>query len=298
LRLGLLLVGTVYAPEWLPPPSLPPAAHHPGSPPAAPQLLALELLDTRNGSNSTLASPAADPPRRPPFELVLVHDANGTTDQTPLVENVTSSNATDTHVHTSDASNTEHELAALCELWRPAAYVHLSALPLWILLICFWVVYCLRHEDHVFDLHRLLAWVPLVELVHALLSAFHFLFCPWRNTIEKIWGAAWVVVSILKEPIMLVCLLMLAKGWCITRPHLQYREVVHSSLLITLLYMCVIYELSNRGVAAVVPAVIMFLVMLYAVVMAILTNLRVLKAQLLVLRAFRIDATTTPAYAK
>lgn len=61
---------------------------------------------------------------------------------------------------------------------------------------------------------------------------------------------------------------------------------------------CVIYELSNRGVAAVVPAVIMFLVMLYAVVMAILTNLRVLKAQLLVLRAFRIDATTTPAYAK
>ena len=38
--------------------------------------------------------------------------------------------------------------------------------------------------------------------------------------------------------------------------------------------------------------------MLFNVMTAILTNLRVLKAQLIALSVFNIDATTTPAYTK
>jgi len=248
-----------------PPPALPPAAPPvapPPSPPSAPFLLRIPL---------------------PPFNSTAI-DGNGTT---AVAANSTlvheSRNATDA---AGAVDEQEDELARLCHLWKPAAYVHLAALPLWVMLVCWWVLFSLRHEQHVQDLHKLLSWVPLVELAHALLSAFHFLFCPWRSMIQKVWGAAWVVVSILKEPIMLVCLLMLAKGWCITRQRLQYKEVVHSSLLITLLYMCVIIELSSTGVATLVPTILMFGVMLGAVVSAILVNLRVLKAQLLVLRAF------------
>ena len=152
--------------------------------------------------------------------------------------------------------------------------------------------------EHVLDLHKLLVWVPAIQVAHALLSALHFLFCPWGSTVEKIVGAGWVVVAILKEPVMLVCLLMVAKGWCITRANLTFREVVHSSMIVTLLYACVIIQLSGRGFAAVVPALIMFVAMLVNVVSSIITNLRVLKAQLLALRSFNIDATTTPAYTK
>ncbi len=262
-------------------PLLPPQPPQPAAPPSVPPPpVAPPTAQSYVATDATAAN-------------VTVPQANWTLSNATL-SNTTAAQPAEDHTGTSE----DDELARLCALWRPAAYVHLAALPVWVVLICTWVLYSLRHEEHVLDLHKLLSWVPLVELVHSLLSAFHFLFCPWRNTIERIWGAAWVVVSILKEPIMLVCLLMLSKGWCITRPHLQYREVVHSSLLITLLYMCVIYELSSRGVGAVVPAVIMFLVMLCSVVSAIVTNLRVLKAQLLVVRAFHIDATTTPAYTK
>jgi len=198
-----------------------------------------------------------------------------------------------------DATAVEDEaLLRLCELWIPAAYVHQAALPMWFVLVITWSLYCLRHQNSVKDLHKLLTWAPCVELLHSLLSYYYLRFCPWRTIAERILGACWVVVSILKEPILLVCLLMLSKGWCITRPHLQYREIVYSSLLISLLYICVIYELSARGVGSAVPAIVLSIVMLYAVVAAIVTNLRVLKIQLLIVRAFGIDATTTPAYAK
>ena len=62
--------------------------------------------------------------------------------------------------------------------------------------------------------------------------------------LEKIVGAAWVIVSILKEPVMLVCLLLVAKGWCITRASLTSSEVAVSSTIVTCLYAAVIVQLA------------------------------------------------------
>ena len=236
-----------------------------------------------------LGGAGAWPPESPPLTSGAIPSNASESNTTLLQPNATLDDATAVEA---DA------LLRRCELWIPAAYVHLAALPIWFVLVITWSLYCLRHQSSVKDLHKLLTWAPCVELLHSLLSYYYFRFCPWRTIAERILGACWVVVSILKEPILLVCLLMLSKGWCITRPHLQYREMVYSSLLISLLYICVIYELSARGVGSAVPAIILSLVMLYAVVAAIVTNLRVLKAQLLIVHAFGIDATTTPAYAK
>ena len=60
----------------------------------------------------------------------------------------------------------------------------------------------------------------------------------------------------------------------------------------------VIVQMSVTRMAALLPAVVSTLMMLAYVVSSVVTNLRVLKAQLLVLRSFNIDATTTPAFIK
>ena len=127
-------------------------------------------------------------------------------------------------------------LIAACQLWQPAAYVYTSVLPFWLAMFAYWVAVVWRyHVADALDLHRMLTWIPAIEVMHCLLSIVHFLACPWRLPIEKIFGATWVIVTILKEPVMLVCLLLVAKGWCITRQRLNSQEVAHSACLVTAL---------------------------------------------------------------
>ena len=124
--------------------------------------------------------------------------------------------------------------------------VYLSFLPVWAALGAYWAwAVLVRHRESAFELHRLLLWVPAVEVAHAFLSVFYYWLCPWSSTLEKVVAAAWVVVAILKEPVMLVCLLMVAKGWCITRPHLSSRETVVSTVIVALLYASVIVQMSD-----------------------------------------------------
>ena len=197
------------------------------------------------------------------------------------------------------ADDVDAALLAACRLWQPAAFVYMFTLPVWIVMFAYWflaVWHC--HSTHALDLHRMLTWIPGIEMLHTMLSIIHFLACPWRRPIEKIFGAAWVIVSILKEPVMLVCLLLVAKGWCITRQRLSTNEVAHSAMLVTALYASVIVQMSVTRLVSLVPVLVATLMMLLYVVSSVVTNLRVLKAQLLVLRSFNVDATTTPAYLK
>jgi hypothetical protein len=196
-------------------------------------------------------------------------------------------------------SNDEAAIEAACLLWEPAAHVYTVTLPLWVLLLTYWWASIYRvHAAHALEIHRMMTWIPTIQVLHNVLSILHFLLCPWHLILEKVVGAAWVVVAILKEPIMLVCLLLVAKGWCITRLRLSSREVGHLGCLVTWLYGTVLIQMSASRLAALVPALLALLAMLICVVGSILTNLRVLKAQLLAMRSFNVDATTTPAYTK
>jgi len=67
--------------------------------------------------------------------------------------------------------------------------------------------------------------VPALQFISGVLSLFYFSSCPWDGTIELVYAMFWAVMTILKEPVILLCLLLVAKGWCITRNHLNRREV-------------------------------------------------------------------------
>ena len=43
-----------------------------------------------------------------------------------------------------------------------------------------------------------------------------------------VYATFWSIVTILKEPVLLLCLLLTSKGWCITRHLLERREVTIS----------------------------------------------------------------------
>ena len=82
---------------------------------------------------------------------------------------------------------------------------------------------------------------------------------------------------------MLLCLLLVSKGWCITRDTLQRREVCLAGCNLALLYAAVSVQLSMQSVVSMVPMVVMYLAMLADVSLSILANLRILKARLIAL---------------
>ena len=60
-------------------------------------------------------------------------------------------------------------------------------------------------------------------------------------------------MAILKEPVILVCLTMVAKGWCITRASLDQHELAILAALITLLYISVVVQLSWKSPLSIIP---------------------------------------------
>merc|ERR1712224_836978 len=96
--------------------------------------------------------------------------------------------------------------------------VYLLLVPIWWLLTVLWTWNTYRaHATSARDLHRLLCWVPIMQFVHGILSLFNYSSCPWDTTLSLVYATFWAVVTILKEPVVLLCLLLVSKGWCITR---------------------------------------------------------------------------------
>merc|ERR1719399_1697652 len=177
--------------------------------------------------------------------------------------------------------------------------VYVIAVPVWLGLTIAWGVNTYRvNAASAKDLHKLMCWVPLMEFVHGLLSLFNYFSCPWESILSLVYATFWSIVTILKEPVMLLCLLLVAKGWCITRLYLHRREVCVAGSILALLYASVSVQMSLPSPIATVPMVIMYLAMLLEIGWSIWINLRVLKAQILALRSLGVDPLTTPAHKK
>jgi len=130
-----------------------------------------------------------------------------------------------------------------------------------------------------------LGWVPLLETAHGALSLCYFLSCPWKAPMSLIYASFWAVLTILKEPVLLLCLLLVSKGWGITRHVLQRREVCFAGSVLALLYASVSVQMSlQHSVLAQVPMIIMYTVMLFEIATSIWANLRILKGQLVALQ--------------
>ena len=107
-------------------------------------------------------------------------------------------------------------------------------------------------------------------------------------------------VTILKEPIILLCLLLVAKGWGITRHSLERREICVAGSILALLYASVSVNMSLQTPASQVPMIIMYLAMLAEISSSVHANITILSSQLDALRNLEVlsDTTATPVFAK
>jgi hypothetical protein len=212
----------------------------------------LSVLGLSLAISHALATPAGLAAPGPIRRLENVEDMYDDLLDAMNATNLTGGNATNT---------TDADMILLCNMWRPASYVMFAFVPVWSGLGAVWVRHALRPgaHEHMHDVHKLVMWVPVLHTMYTLLSGLHYISCPWETLANRIGAASWVVVAILKEPVILGCMFVLCKGWGLTRHALPFREVVHASIVVTLLYACIILRLSHEGLAYSIPAVVMLL---------------------------------------
>ena len=185
----------------------------------------------------------------------------------------------------SNSSNPSNSSTTDCGRWAGTSAVYAVSVPLWTGLLAYWAWSVHTRDEIANDLHRMLLWVPLVELVHGTVSIAYFELCPWEADLSALVATVWVVLTILREPVILFCLLMVAKGWCLTREVLTAHEITVACVIASLMYLSIIsmYALALLDVPtaiATLPTLTMYLAMLCNVMMAISTNLRFLKARI------------------
>ena len=115
--------------------------------------------------------------------------------------------------------------STFCDKYSYAPFVYLVMTPVWWALFAIWAwkTYT-RWTAQYRPIHSLLCAVPAVQFLHSLLSLIAFSSCPWSKTRSVVIAVFWALVTGLKGPLMLQALLLVAKGWCITRDELPRRE--------------------------------------------------------------------------
>jgi len=187
----------------------------------------------------------------------------------------------------------------MCDRFDNVSEVFSAFFPLWVLMLSVWCYLAYsKHPQEATGLHKVLTALPAVECLYTFLCIFYYRSCPWESIGSQLVAAVLLMVVILKEPLNLLCLLLVSKGWCITRETLgsgENRVLVISGVF---LYASVVFQLFGNTVYWMIPILLAYIVLFGNVMVSIYTNLRVLKSQLLAIATFNISPATTPAYAK
>lgn len=135
-------------------------------------------------------------------------------------------------------------MARDCSPYADVQTVFIPFFLAWVFALAFWVYNTFfRNRDVANSLHKGLTWLPAVECVYTFLCIFYYAACPWESFGSQLVAAALLMVVILKEPLNLLCLLLVSKGWCITRDSLSYSENRVIVVTVLLLYASVVFEL-------------------------------------------------------
>lgn len=131
-----------------------------------------------------------------------------------------------------------------CALYENINFVYMGFAPCWVVLLAMWLYGAFyKYPAEANGLHRVLTALPVIESVYTVLSIVYYSSCPWQDVGSRIGAAVLLMVVILKEPLTMICLLLVAKGWCITRDAVSNHEnrvLVASGAF---LYVCVIVQL-------------------------------------------------------
>lgn len=158
---------------------------------------------------------------------------------------------------------------------------------------------CAWHSRHITTLHRIMFTVPAVKALYCGISMFKWVYMSQHGYFPDWVTLLQILASTLNQAATFGTLLLVARGWLITRRHLPPGElqstVTSVVLLVVLSFTYRYYTLSNFSFFALA---ILYMTILALILSSVARNIRELKMQIMILRQADIDPTSTPAHTK
>ena len=192
-----------------------------------------------------------------------------------------------------------HATAEQCECAFDAPALLVTLWLVWMSLLLMWIDNTSRrHAAAATPLHRLLGVVPALKVLLEGFTIGLWLSCPWQDAQSPWLFMGWLGLYTWHEASFLGLFLLLAKGWCITRPALPLSDVIHAATLL-----CLVYVTINTYLVLDSPSMWPPLLLVYGCVLAsVLRDMRLtmhhLANQLEAMRASGIDTVHSPTQHK
>eukprot|EP00741_Cyanophora_paradoxa_P005933 tig00000949_g5751.t1 len=184
--------------------------------------------------------------------------------------------------------------------YAPVPALYGAVVGVWILYALLWIFSWYRfRRRHNVVLQRAMTVVPAMKTVLGAVTVTFFRSCIGSGSGEcelPLFGL-YVTVWVLYECSQFTVLLLISKGWCVTRANLAMEEHRHIKIIVLLLGLSLLaYYVLNQLFAF--GLIVVYFILLGSIFSNLSVNLRALKAQLLLIRQHQIDPLTTPAYGK
>ena len=178
--------------------------------------------------------------------------------------------------------------------------LYLSFLLVWTIL-CFVQMFWFKwlHSATITTLHKIMLLVPLFKMLACAVAMVRW------DTVSKIgylpdWiSKAGVFVDCANNAATFGALMLIARGWLITRRHLPLPEVQSTVTSILLLIVLTLsYKLYQLGNLSFFALAILYMTIVAIILSCVARNIRELKMQIMILRQADIDPEGTPANVK
>jgi hypothetical protein len=161
--------------------------------------------------------------------------------------------------------------------------------PIWMFITCMWLHSITWNRADATALQRLLAIPPMLKVGVSCTGAVMWQLCPWETLASHAFVMGYMGMSTMYQTVMFGCMILLSKGYCITRETFTRAEAIGIVTSVTLVYIIVSAHYVDSN--AVTPLLMMlYLVLGMYMEVTCLQNLRTLENQLQYIRANRILA--------
>ena len=167
----------------------------------------------------------------------------------------------------------------------------------WSLLCLLWLINWIQFRVTKILLHRIITIQPFLKVIVLLYNIIYWRSLSQYGQINYWVNVMYYVLSMSWEALLFMSLLLISKGWSITRQDISNQEL--NAMLVSIFSLAFSYLLYKLiGGYYLFALVVIYIVLLKYMLSNIAYNLNSLKSQLLLIRQQRIDASSTVVFYK
>eukprot|EP01156_Anaeramoeba_ignava_P015311 Anaeramoba_ignava/a612671_13.p1 GENE.a612671_13~~a612671_13.p1 ORF type:complete len:449 (+),score=117.78 a612671_13:72-1349(+) len=183
----------------------------------------------------------------------------------------------------------------------PLPKIFLSFLIIWVLVVILWFINWLLHRDQKIKLHTLITLTLCIRIITIILQLSYWQTLSKKGKVNLSFYVTVLVFEYIQDYFFFGTIILIAKGWCITREKLRNQE--KTNIILLLFFLVFLIQLFDVITSTWIWLIVILLFIVYFLILRLIfkataDNKNQLKVQMIFVRNHNIDPRTTPHFRK